>query len=111
MVPEDIQRRKDIQRCFEKICENYGVQAGLRMSEPLRDRDQPDMQIAFIDMRIGSYFTVNDQEILKNTMQKGIKSRKDYRRLRSLARTGILNALRSVKDLVEDGIRNLGAEP
>lgn len=105
MIPEDVQR------CFVKICENYGVQAGLNITEPCQSCEQFDMQVAFIDMRVGSYFIVDDLEILKHIIQKGIKSKKDYRTLRSLVRMRILNALHSIQDLAEDGIRNLGAKP
>lgn len=105
MIPEDIRK------CFDNICENYGIQAGLNMSESLRDREQPTMQVIFINMRISSYFCVEDIEVLKTLTQKRIKSKKDYRKLRSLIRMRILNALRLIQDLAEDGIRNLGAKP
>ena len=61
-------------------------------------------------MMVASYFNVNDAEILMNIKQKGIKSKKDYRKLRALVRLKLLNALRQVQELAEDGIRNLGAK-
>ena len=102
--------KEDVQRCFKKICVNYGIQAGLNMSGPLRSRDQFSLQVVFIDMMIASYFSVADCEILSNILQEGIKSKKDYRKLRSLVRLKILNALRQIQELAEDGIRNLGAK-
>lgn len=99
---------KSIQKCFEKICENFGVAAGLNMSGPLRPRCQPGESIVFIDMNVGSYFNIDDQEILRNIIQKGIKSKKDYRKLRNLVRMRIINSLRSIQDLTDDSLRSLG---
>ena len=100
----------DIQKCFDQICKNYSIRAGLNITKPVVSRENYSEQFVFIDMMVGSYFSAADLEILRNIAQQGVKSKKDYRKLRALVRLRLLNALRKIQELAEDGIRNLGAK-
>lgn len=102
-------KNKEIQKCFRNIIKNYGIQCNLDISEP-RPPCSGDYSrnISFIDMMTTVSFDIRDQEVLISLLQDGIKSKKDYRKLRGLVRMKIINALHSVQGLVEDGLRNLG---
>ena len=104
MIPEDVSR------AFELICKNYGMIAGLNLTEPLQDRMQHTLQVLFVDMHVGAMFGVDDKEIISNVLQTGIKSKKDYRRLRSLVRFRLLDNLHQIQEFAEDGIRRLGGK-
>lgn len=98
---------ENIRKCFDKICENFGVVAGLHMTKPIQFRDTPEERLlVFVDIQTGSHFSLCGQEILMNK----IRSKKDYKKLRKLVRIRLIDSLRSVQDLVEDSLRNLGAK-
>lgn len=96
--------------CFDNICENYNIPAGLHISEPMRDRIRYDTFIVFIDLHTSNHLGFAEQEILKDTLKVGVKSKKDYRRLRSLIRMRLIDAIHQVRDLTEESLRNLGAK-
>lgn len=98
---------ENIRRCFDKICENFDIAAGLHMSKPVQSRDTfEELLLVFVDIRTSSHFSLYGQEIL---MSK-IKSKKDYKKLRKLVRVRLISSLRDIQDLVEDSLRNLGAK-
>ena len=98
---------KNVRRCFDKICENFGVVAGLNISEPMQSRNIPEeLFIAFVDIHASSHFDVDSREILLCR----VKSTKDYKNLRKLIRRKLISSLRDIQDLVEDSLRNLGAK-
>lgn len=98
---------ENIKRCFDKICENFGIVAGLHISKPIRSRETfEELFLVFIDINVGSHFDVSGQEILMNK----IKSKKDYKKLRKIVRVRLISALRDIQDLTEDSLRNLGAK-
>lgn len=97
---------ENVRRCFDKICENFGVVAGLNVSKPVQSRETfEELFIVFVDINVGSCFNLLGQEIV---MDK-IKSKKDYKKLRQLVRARLIDSLRSIQDHVEDSLRNLGA--
>lgn len=98
---------ENIQRCFDKICENFGIVAGLNVSKSIQSRETlEELLIVFVDINVGSCFNLLGQEIVMNK----IKSKKDYRKLRQLVRLRLIDSLRQIQDLTEDSLRNLGAE-
>ena len=97
-----------IQKCFQNICENYNIVADLQISEPLRPRVCPDQLIAFVELNTISSINFHDKE-LNHISKTGIKSNKDYRKLRSITRIKLIDAIRSLRDLTEENLRNLGA--
>ena len=99
-----------LQTCFENICKNYNVPAGLHISEPLRDRAWRDLFSVFIDIHTGSCLNFGDKEIWMNILETGIKSKKDYRKLRSLVRIKLIDAIHGIRDLTEESLRNLGVK-
>ena len=98
------------QACFENVCKNYNIPAGLRISEAVRDRVWHDYFNIFIDLHTSSHINFSEQEVLKNILKTGVKSKKDYRRLRSLIRMRLIDAIHQVRDLTEESLRNLGAK-
>ena len=99
---------EDVQDCIGLICENYRIPASVRMTELLRSFECPSEQSVFLDINVGSRFGVDDAEVLMNLSKGGIKDGKSYRRLRSLMRVRLLDALHEIQELVEDDIRRLG---
>lgn len=97
---------ENVKRCFDKICENFGVVAGLNISEPMQSRAVHGVFTTFIDINTSSIFNISDQEITRNK----IKSKKDYRKLRRLVRLKLIDAVRQIQDLAEDSLRNLGVK-
>lgn len=98
---------ENIQRCFDKICENFGIVAGLHVSKPVRSRDTlEELLLIFVDINVSSYFHLHGQEVLMNK----IKSKKDYKKLRRLVRIRLISSLRDMQDLAEESLRNLGAK-
>lgn len=98
---------KNVKRCFDKICENFGIVAGLNISEPVQSRGTlEELFIAFVDIHTSSHFGVSGREILMNK----IKSKEDYKKLRKLVRIRLIDSLRGIQNLVEDSLRNLGAK-
>lgn len=98
---------ENIRRCFDKICENFGIVADLHMSKPVQSCDTlEELLLVFVDIHTSSHFSLHGQEVLMNK----IKSKKDYKKLRKLVRIRLIDSLRSVQDLVEDSLRNLGAK-
>jgi len=98
---------ENIQRCFDKICENFGIVAGLHISKPAQSRETlEELLLVFVDINVGSHFYLHGQEVLMNK----IKSTKDYKKLRKLIRRRLISSLRDIQDLVEDSLRNLGAK-
>jgi len=99
-----------IQTCFENICKNYNIPAGLNISEPVQDRFSLDLFHVFIDINTASHVSFYQKEIWMNFLKTGIKSKKDYRKLRSLIRARLVNAIYGIRDLTEESLRNLGAK-
>ena len=99
---------ENVRRCFDKICENFGVVAGLHISRSMQSRNTPpeELFIAFVDIHTSSHFDVDGREILLCH----VKSTKDYKNLRKLIRRRLISSLRDIQDLVEDSLRNLGAK-
>lgn len=97
---------ENVKRCFDKICENFGVVAGLNIVGPISDRMTHRAFITFIDINTSSFFDICDQDIIMNK----IKSKKDYRKLRRLVRLKLIDAIRQIQDLAEDSLRNLGVK-
>lgn len=98
---------ENVRRCFDKICENFDIVAGLNISEPVRQRgNHEEIFLAFVDICASSHFAVSGQEILRCH----IKSKKDYKNLRRLVRVRLISSLRDMQDLVENSLRNLGAK-
>lgn len=105
-----IEDRMDlIQVCFENICKNYNITADLIISEPLRSRAWRDLFTVFIDIHTANSINFGNKEI-EYILKTGIKSKKDYRRLRSAVRLKLIDAIRSLRDLTEESLRNLGAK-
>ena len=99
-----------IQACFENICKNYNISAGLNISEPVQDRFWHDLFHVFIDINTASHVSFYEKEIWMNFLKTGIKSKRDYRKLRSLVRTRLINAIHGIRDLTEESLRNLGVK-
>ena len=99
-----------LQTCFENICKNYNVPAGLHISEPLQDRARHDVFTVFIDLHMGSRIGFYEKEIWMNFLEAGIVSKKDYRKLRSLVRMRMIDAIHGLRDLTEESLRNLGVK-
>ena len=98
---------ENIRRCFDKICENFGVVAGLHVSKSAQSRDTlEELLLVFVDINTSSHFDLLGQEVLMNK----IKSKKDYKKLRKLVRVRLISSLRDIQDLVGDSLRNLGAK-
>ena len=102
-------KESDVKLCFDNICKNFGIVAGLNVSPPMRDRGDHGLNSIFIDINVGSHFDIYNQEILMNIARDGIRSKKDYRKLRALVRMRMINAVRGIQDLAEDSLRRLGA--
>ena len=99
-----------LQVCFENICKNYNIPAGLNISEPMRDRAFHTRLNIFIDLHTATHISFFEEEIWRNLLGTGIRSKKDYRKLRSLVRIKLINAIHQVHDLTEESLRNLGAK-
>jgi hypothetical protein len=99
-----------IQVCFENICKNYNISAGLNISEPLQDRSWDGLFHVFIDINTASHVSFYEKEIWMNLLKTGVKSKRDYRKLRSLVRTRLINAIHGIRNLTEESLRNLGAK-
>ena len=99
-----------LRACFENICKNYNIPAGLRITEPMRDRIFHDSFLVFVEIHMASSICTDEQEIWKNLSETGIKSKKDYRQLRSLIRIRLIDAIHGIRDLTEESLRNLGAK-
>lgn len=98
---------ENIRRCFDKICENFGIVADLHISKSVQSRDTlEELLLAFVDIHASSHFNLHGQEILMNK----IKSKKDYKKLRKFVRIRLISSLRDIQDLVEESLRNLGAK-
>ncbi|KKN69781.1 hypothetical protein LCGC14_0437270 [marine sediment metagenome] len=98
---------KNVRRCFDKICENFGIVAGLNISEPIQSRETlEELFIAFVDIHTSSHFDISGREVLRCH----VKSTKNYKNLRRLIRTRLISSLRDIQDLVEDSLRSLGAK-
>ena len=74
----------------------------LRINEPLIPRGCSDIFITFLDTTTS--FTIEKTELIRN----GIKTPKDYRKLRRMIRARLINATYSLKHLAEDMLENLG---
>lgn len=95
--------------CLENICKNYNVPAEFLISEPLIERTFPDSFIVFVELNTLSSMNFGNKEI-NRISETGIKSNKDYRKLRFAARLKLIDAIRSLRDLTEESLRNLGAK-
>ena len=99
-----------LQACFENICKNYNVPAGLHISEPMQGRVWHDLSTIFIDIHAANCLNFHDKEIWMNILETEIKSKKDYRKLRSMVRLKLIDAIHSLRNLTEESLRNLGAK-
>lgn len=100
-----------IVNCIETICDQFNIPATLRISSIFRDRTHHTQSIAFIDVLTASHFSFEDKEILDIlAVPQGIKSKKDYRKLRSLVRTRLIDGIWSLRSLTEESLRNLGVK-
>ncbi len=97
-----------IQVCFENICKNYNIPAGLNISEPVQDRFWHDLFYISIDINTVSQVSFYEKEIWMNLLKTGVKPKKDYRQLRSLIRARLIDAIQNMRDLTEESLRNLG---
>lgn len=98
------------QACFDNVCKNYNIPAGLNITEPMRNRTFHTQLNIFIDLHTAAHVSFFEEEIWRNLLETGIKSKKDYRKLRSLIRMKLVNAIHQVRDLTEESLRNLGAK-
>lgn len=96
-----------IKVCIENICKNYNVLADLHITEPLQSRAFHDILTVFVDIHTCSSIGFCNTEI-KDLLETGIKSNKDYKKLRSCVRIKLISAIRSLHDLTEESLRNLG---
>jgi len=96
--------------CFDNICKNYNLPASFSVSEVLRNRSFHNHFHAFVDIHTSSCFNFAEQEIINNLLDTGIKSKKDYRQLRSLIRTRFIDAIYSIRNLTEESLRSLGVK-
>jgi hypothetical protein len=99
-----------LQECFSNICKNFNIPAGLNITPPMRDRTFHTMLQVFVDLHSSSCISFYEAEIWKNIIESGIKSKKDYRRLRSLVRTKLIDAVYDLRNLTEESLRNLGVK-
>lgn len=98
---------ENVKKCFDKICENFNIVAGLNISKSVQSRETPkELFLAFVDMNVSSHFAVSGREALLCH----VKSTKDYKNLRKLVRVRLISSLRDIQDLVENSLRNLGAK-
>ncbi len=98
---------ENVKRCFDKICENFGIVAGLNISKPIQQHgNYEEVFLAFVDINVSSHFDVSGREILLCP----VKSTKDYKNLRKLVRGRLISSLRDIQDLTEESLRNLGAK-
>ena len=93
---------EELRKCITNICKNYNFPDVLRISEPLTDRALCDLYVVFIDTCTS--FTITKTELIRN----GIKSSKDYRKLRALIRVRLGDAAWQLKQLAEETLKNLG---
>lgn len=100
---------KILQTCFENICKNYNITADLLISEPLRHRAFCDIITVFIEIHTLSSINFSDKDI-EYILKTGVKSNKDYRKLRSAVRIKLIDAIWSLRNLTEESLRNLGAK-
>ena len=67
---------ENVEKCFNKICENFGIVAGLNISEPLLYPGNHEKTfLAFVDIHTSSHFDVSGRELLLCH----IKSKKDIK--------------------------------
>lgn len=75
----------------------------------MRDCNQRDIITAFVDIHVGSSFSFLETAELQQFIKNGILSKKDYRRFRALIRIRLVETLWSIRNLADEGLRNLGA--
>lgn len=97
-----------VQACFENICKNYNIPAGLHITDIMQDRIHRDRFTAFVDVNTASQVNFYEQEVWANMLDTGVKSKKDYRKLRGLVRLKLIEAIRQLKTLTEESLHNLG---
>lgn len=102
-------RENIISDCVKLICDRFNVPAALRIAPPIRSIHDYSQASVFLDVLTTSNFSIADIEILKDLITYGIKSKKDYRRLHSLIRMRLIDAIYSLRNLTEESLRNLGA--
>jgi hypothetical protein len=55
-----------------------------------------------------SHINFYEKEVWANILDTGVKSKKDYRKLRSLVRLRLIEAIHQLKILAEESLHNLG---
>lgn len=89
------------------ICDNYDIPANLRITKPFCKRNECySYPTIFLDTHATSSFSVYENEVMASIKA----NKKDYRKLRSLIRLRLIDAIRQIKDLADNTLRNLGVE-
>ena len=97
-----------ISKCVELICKKFNVPANLRITDLFRDRLYYDRTTVFLDVHTTCHFSIADKEVLSNLAEHGIRSKKDYRKLHSLIRMRLIDAIYQIRSLTEESLRNIG---
>lgn len=92
----------ELRQCISNICKNYNFPDVLRINEPVLPHALQNVYVVFADATTS--FTIDKTELTMN----GIKSPKDYRKLRRLIRARLGNAAWSLKNLAEEMLESLG---
>lgn len=96
--------------CFENICKNFNIPAGLILASPLVERGFHSIFQVFIDVHTCGCVNFSEEEFWKNSIKNGIQSKKDYRRLQSFIRAKLISAIYDIRNLTEESLRNLGVK-
>lgn len=101
-------RTEELVDIFVKnICRNFNIPASLRVSKPFCGRNERHLDSTiYLDLLTTSSFTYVEEEILASINA----NQKDYRKLRSLIRRKLISAVKSIRDLADESLRNLGAK-
>lgn len=93
--------KENLEKCFYNICKNFDIVSNLRISELGSNASHFLIETAFIDTYSSVCVNFDQQEIKINTS-------KDYKRLKRLIRSKLIQALIELKCLADDGLKSLG---
>jgi len=96
--------------CFNLICKNFNIPAGLNITEPICNRTLPRQITIFVDLHTMGSVNFFEEEIWKNLLQNKMNSKEKYRKFRSLVRTKLIDAIYQIRNLTEESLRNLGVK-
>jgi hypothetical protein len=98
-----------INACFANVCENYNIPASLILTSSLFDKYFSNFQL-FLEIHTCGCVDFSEIEVWKQFSKTGIKSKKDYRKLRSFVRIKLISAIYDIRNLTEESLRNLGVK-